>query len=170
MADIKEKKKVLSHDQVEQKIRRIAFEIHENNFKEKELVLAGIHDQGYRLAELIQKQLEKISDAQLTLIKVDLDKHNPSESDIKLEGILTEIKKKPIVLIDDVLNTGKTLVYSLRPFLNISAKKIEIAVLVNRRLKQFPVASNYTGYKLSTTIDDHVEVDLSEKRMGVYLH
>lgn len=170
MSATTEKSQVLTHQQVEQKIRRIAFEIYENNFQEKQIVLAGIYDKGYQLAALIKKQLHQITDADLHLLKIELDKSAPTQSEIKLDQDLEAFKKIVIILIDDVLNTGRTLAYSLRPFLKVSVKKIEVAVLVNRSLTQFPISCKYTGYELSTTIDDHVEVILNEKEMGVFLH
>ncbi|MGK7390878.1 MAG: phosphoribosyltransferase family protein [Candidatus Cyclobacteriaceae bacterium M2_1C_046] len=170
MAATVEKSHVLTHQQVEQKIRRIAFEIYENNFQEKKIVLAGIFDKGYQLAELIQKQLDQLTEAKIELLKIDLDKLAPTQSEIKLDKDVEGFKKTVIILIDDVLNTGRTLAYSLRPFLKISVKKIEVAVLVNRSLTQFPISCKYTGYELSTTIDDHVEVILDGKEMGVFLH
>jgi pyrimidine operon attenuation protein/uracil phosphoribosyltransferase len=165
-----EKNQVLNHTQVEQKIRRIAFEIHENNFQEKHIVLAGIFDKGYALAKLLQQQLKLISDANIILVRIDLDKLAPTQSEIKLDHELEKLKKLPIILIDDVLNTGRTMAYSLKPFLNIAVKKIETAVLVNRSLTQFPISCKYTGYELSTTIDDHVEVLLDSKKMRIFLH
>lgn len=170
MTTSSEKNKVLNHIQVKQKIRRIAFEIHENNFQEKHIVLAGIFDKGYTLAKLLQQQLELISDAKIILVRIDLDKLAPTQSEIKLDYELEKLTKLPVILIDDVLNTGRTMAYSLKPFLNIVVKKIETAVLVNRSLTQFPISCKYTGYELSTTIDDHVEVILDNKEMRIFLH
>ena len=170
MSSTIEKNQVLNHKQVEQKIRRIAFEIYENNFLEKTIVLAGIYDKGYEFAKLIKLQLDQISKANVILVRIDLDKSAPTQSDINLDYEIDNLKKKTIILIDDVLNTGRTLAYSLKPFLSIAAKKIEVAVLVNRSLTQFPISCKYTGYELSTTIDDHVEVIFDSKEMGVFLH
>ena len=163
-----EKSLILDSRQVKQKIRRMAFQIYENNFKEKQLVLAGIDGQGYVLAKEILKELEAISPIEGKLVKVTLDKLAPQQSDVTLDCDLKEIKKKCVVLIDDVLNTGRTFVYGLKPFLHIEIKKIETAVLVNRSHTLFPVYPIYTGYELSTTIDDHVQVSLG-KESSVYL-
>jgi pyrimidine operon attenuation protein / uracil phosphoribosyltransferase len=159
---------VLAHAQLKQKIRRIAFEIYEQNFKEKVIIVAGIDGQGYVLAKQIVKELENISPAEVKLVKVSLDKLAPQQSEVTLDCEIKEVKKKTIVLVDDVLNTGKTLAYGLKPFLNIEVKKIEIAVLVNRSHANFPIYPMYTGYKLATTINDHVEVILG-KESAVYL-
>jgi pyrimidine operon attenuation protein/uracil phosphoribosyltransferase len=160
---------ILTHDEINQKIKRIAYEIWEHNFKEKEIFLAGIEGQGYVLAELLAKALEEVSTLKIRLIKVSLDKFAPTQSDISVNCEAAEFKNKSIVLVDDVLNTGRTLAYSMKAFLQVKVKKLEIAVLVNRSHTQFPVSSNYTGYELATTINDHVEVHLNSTNGEVYL-
>ena len=161
---------ILDHEQIRQKIRRIAHEIYENNFKEKGLFLAGVLDKGYRLAELIAKELQQISPIETTLIRIELDKFAPTQGEIKLDCDEKLLKNQCIIIVDDVLNTGRTIAYSLKPFLNTRIKKIETAVLVNRSHGQFPIASEYTGYELSTTINEHIEVDLQKDNMSVSLH
>ena len=153
----------LDEDQVNQKIRRMAFEIYENNFKENSIVLAGIEGQGYVFAQLLSKELIRISPITPLVVKVSLDKLSPLQSEVELDCDLKEIKKKCVVLIDDVLNTGRTLAYGLKPFLTIEVKKIEVAVLVNRSHTLFPILPNYTGFELSTTLKDHVEVKLGKE-------
>lgn len=160
---------ILTEDQIDQKIKRIAFEIFENNFKEKEIILAGIYDKGYELADLLAKALEKIASFKVRLIAVKLDKFAPTQSNITLDCKEKDLANKCIVLIDDVLNTGRTIAYSLKPFLNIKVKKIETAVLVNRSHTQFPISCEYTGYKLSTTLNEHVDVQLNKGQKAVYL-
>ncbi|MEJ0054776.1 MAG: phosphoribosyltransferase family protein [Bacteroidota bacterium] len=164
-----EKNPVLEDSQVRQKIRRMAYEIYENNFSEKSIVLAGIDGQGYVLAQLLEKELISISPLEVTTVKVTLDKEHPQKNEVSLDEPLETLKKKSVVLIDDVLNTGRTLAYGMKPFLSIEVKKIEVAVLVNRSHPRFPVQPNYTGYELSTTLAEHVEVVLG-KKSAVYLH
>ncbi len=165
---VAEKMLILEGAQVKQKIRRMAFEIFEHNFKEKGVVLAGIDGQGYMLAKLLAKEVENISPLQVKLVKVSLDKFAPQQSDVTLDCDLKDLKKKCIILVDDVLNTGRTFAYGLKPFLDIEVKKIETAVLVNRGHTLFPIYPQYTGYELSTTIKDHVEVVLG-KENAIYL-
>jgi len=160
---------VLDSAKVNQKIRRIAYEIYENNFKEKSFVLAGIDGQGYSLAKLIAVDLEKISKLPVLIVKVSLDKLSPLQSEVVLDVDKKDFKKKCIILVDDVLNTGRTLAYGMKPFLITEVKKIEVAVLVNRSHTLFPITPTYTGYELSTTLNDHVEVVLG-KKPAVYLH
>lgn len=165
-----EKNLILDGSQVKQKIRRMAFEIYENNFKEKSIVIAGIEGQGYVLAKLLAKQLDSISPQEIKLIKIIIDKEAPEQNEITLDCDVKEIKKRSIVLVDDVLNTGRTFTYGIKPFLNTEVKKIETAVLINRGHTLFPVHAKYTGYELATTIKDHIEVILSKEEMAVYLH
>ncbi len=164
-----DKSLILSHQQITQKTKRIAYEIYENNFQEKEVVLVGIHDQGYSFAELIMHELTEIAPFKVTLVGLKLDKAAPTQSNIILECEDSVIKNKSIIMIDDVSNTGRTMAYSLKPFLNIRVKKIETAVLVNRSHTQFPISIQYSGYELATTIKEHVEVNLLGKNKAVYL-
>ena len=154
--------RVLDAIKVNQKITRIAYEIFENNFKEKSIIIAGIDGQGFVLAKQIASELGKTSPLQIRIVKVSLDKLSPQQSEVTLDAENKDIKKKCIVLVDDVLNTGRTLAYGMKPFLNTEVKKIEVAVLVNRSNTLFPITPTYTGYELATTLTDHVEVILGK--------
>jgi pyrimidine operon attenuation protein / uracil phosphoribosyltransferase len=164
-----EKTLVLDDGQVRKKISRMAYEIYENNFEEKSLILAGVDGQGYVLAQLLQKELQSISELTSTVVKISIDKNTPENSEVTLDVSAKELSKKNIILVDDVLNTGRILTYGMKPFLSLVVKKIEVAVLVNRSHSLFPVLPKYTGYELSTTLDDHIEVVL-KKKFAVYLH
>ena len=164
---VTDKTLILDTRQVKQKIKRMAYEIFEHNFKEKGIVMAGIEGQGYILAKLLAKEVENISPLEIKLVKISLDKLAPEQGEIKLDCDLKELKKKCIILVDDVLNTGRTFAYGMKPFLTIEVKKIETAVLVNRSHTLFPIYPQYTGYELATTLKDHVEVNLSDET--VYL-
>jgi len=161
---------ILKGTEVEQKIKRMAYEIYENNFDEKSLVVAGIFDNGYYLAKLLVEELKIIAPFEITLVKIDIDKKKPSQSEITLDCALDKLRNHTIILVDDVLYTGKTFAYSMKPFLNIKVKKLEVAVLVNRSHTVFPISSKYTGYELSTTLNEHIEVQIGRKKMAVYLH
>ena len=161
---------ILDKNQTIQKIRRIAYEIYENNFNETELVVAGIFDKGYLFGLLLVQELESLSPLKIKLIKINLDKSALLQSEIQLDIDIALLKNKSIIIVDDVLNSGRTLAYSLKPFLNIEIKKLQIAVLVDRGYKSFPVAADYIGYSLSTTLKEHIEVVLdNEEEFGVYL-
>jgi pyrimidine operon attenuation protein / uracil phosphoribosyltransferase len=169
MSEVAEKTLVLTDQQINQKIKRMAFEIYENNFKEKSIVLAGIDGQGYSFAKILGKELESIAELEVVIVKVTVDKLAPQQSEIIIDKESKEYKKKCILLVDDVLNTGRTLAYAMKPFFEAGIKKMEVAVLVNRSNTLFPIMPTYTGYELSTTMKDHVEVVLG-KKSSVYLH
>ena len=169
MAASLEENLILGEREIQQKCRRIAYEILENNYDENELIIAGIFDQGYVFAGMLSKQLKEICKKKITLLKITLDKSAPLQGDIVLSETMEAVEGKTVVLVDDVLNTGRTLAYSLKPFLGVRIKKLETAVLINRSHKSFPISATYTGYELSTTINEHIEVKLESSQFGVYL-
>lgn len=161
---------ILTKEDTLQKIKRIAFEIYENNFDEKEIVLAGVVDNGVLFAEMLKKEILTISELNVDLIEVSLDKKKPTQSEITLNVESNFLTNKTVILVDDVQYTGRTLAYSLKPFLNLRIKKLQTAVLVDRDQKNFPIASDYVGYALSTTIKEHITVELNNtEKIGVYL-
>ena len=168
MSVAEKKSLVLNAKQVSQKIRRIAYEIYENNFSEKSIVLAGIDGQGYVFAKMLEKELNAISTIKTLLVKVSLDKLSPVQSEVAVDSPAKDLKRKCVILIDDVLNSARTLAYGMKPFLVAEVKKVEVAVLVNRSHTLFPIVPTYTGFELATTLSDHVEVKLG-KEASVYL-
>lgn len=166
----KERNLILKGRQVSQMIKRIAYEIYERNFKESEIIVAGIEENGYVLAELLVTELKLISPLKVSLVRLTLEKIQPLQSEIKLDMDPQMFKNKCVVITDDVLNTGRTLAYSMKPFLNVEIKKLETAILINRGHKLFPVSADYFGYELSTTLKEHIEVILNGPNQGVYLH
>ena len=160
---------VLNHKQIGQKITRMAFEIYEHNINSQGVVFAGIIGMGTTLAKLLASELRAISPLSVEETEVILDKGDVSNSSIELSKEI-EINGKTIILVDDVLNTGKTLVYAMKPFLRSEIHKMEIAVLVNRSHGLFPVRPDYTGYELATTFNEHIRVDFSGSEYSVHLH
>ena len=120
---VSEKTLILDERQVKQKIKRMAFEIYEHNFNEKGIVIAGIEGQGYILAKLLAKEVQQISPLEVKLARIDLDKSAPAQSDVTLDCDIKALKRKCIILVDDVLNTGRTFAYGMKPFLDIDVKK-----------------------------------------------
>ncbi|MDY2587122.1 phosphoribosyltransferase family protein [Winogradskyella aquimaris] len=162
------KNTILSHSEIEHKIRRIAYQIYESNVNESEIVIAGIDSNGYILAKKIKHQLDKISEINAILCKVIIDKKiptNPIETSIKSE----DYTNKSLVLIDDVLNSGSTLIYGIKHFLDVPLKQFKTAVLVNRNHKKYPVKADFKGISLSTSLFEHVHVNLSKQPYEAFL-
>ncbi|NRB83097.1 MAG: phosphoribosyltransferase [Winogradskyella sp.] len=162
------KNTILSHQEIEHKIRRIAYQIYESNANETEIVIAGIETNGYILAKKIKQQLDQISNIESSLCKVNINKEAPTEP------ITTSIKKedytnKSLVLIDDVLNSGSTLIYGIKHFLDVPLKRFKTAVLVNRNHKKYPVKADFKGISLSTSLFEHVHVNISKQPYEAYL-
>ncbi len=159
---------ILDHNQINQKLKRIAYQIYESNSNETEIVLAGIASRGYDLALLLKKMLEEISPLEVILCEVKIDKKEPLN---QIETSITdkEYTNKSVVLIDDVLNSGTTLIYGVKHFLNVPLKKFKTAVLVNRNHKKFPVKADFKGISLSTSLNELVKVDLNENSFKAYL-
>jgi pyrimidine operon attenuation protein / uracil phosphoribosyltransferase len=160
---------VLNHQQVQQKIMRMAFEIYERNAFESHLFLAGIDGSGAILANLLAEKLKEISPIEINVLTVRLNKTSKVQENVEVLGPQLQ-PDDCLVLVDDVLNTGKTLVFALEPFLKIPLKKIEVAVLVNRSHKKYPVTPDYAGLELSTMLHEHISVDLSPNHFSVHLH
>ena len=133
---------------------------------DNEIVLVGVDSGGRKFADLIGHHLSQIAKLKPLSFTLTIDKVNPLSKDIDIDGSLDQLEGKSVVLCDDVLNSGKTLAYSLSKILSVKVKKVETAVLVMRSHSLFPIYANYKGYELSTTINEHVKVDLSK---GVFL-
>jgi pyrimidine operon attenuation protein/uracil phosphoribosyltransferase len=162
------KTKILSETQIAQKLKRMAYEIVERNLHEKSIIIAGISGNGFQIAVRLNEEVKKVNQIDTRIIEISLDKEAPTQGEIKLSDNQS-LNNMVVILVDDVLNTGRTMAYSLKPFLSSEVKKIETAVLVNRSHTTFPIAPTYTGYELSTTLTDHVEVHLTKNKEVVYL-
>ena len=159
---------ILKDKEITNKIRRIAFQIYENNLNEKEVILAGIDKNGYTLTKKIKNVLTSISDIKYTLCKVNIDKKNPHNS-IHTSINEADYQNKSLVLIDDVLNSGTTLIYGVKHFLNVPLKQFKTAVLVNRNHKKYPVKADFKGISLSTSLHEHITVDFKSNNSKVIL-
>ncbi len=154
---------VLNHRQVNQKIKRLAIQILERNTTEPEIILAGINNNGLHFAQLIANELIAFSEKPVRLTQVKLNPANPLASDIVFEMPLEQINGKSIILVDDVANSGRTLFYAVKPLLTILPKKIETAVLVDRKHKSFPIVVSYYGISLATTLQENIKVSLQDE-------
>ena len=160
---------ILSHDEIRHKIKRIAYQIYESNVEEKEVVIAGIAKNGVVLAKKISAILEEISDLKPVLCEVHINKKNPHET-IKTSLDVEDYQNKSLVLVDDVLNSGTTLIYGVKHFLDVPLKRFKTAVLVNRNHKKYPVKADFKGISLSTSLSEHVEVILAGNNYKVVLN
>jgi len=150
---------ILTKEEIQYKTRRIAYQIYETFPDETEVVLAGIASNGFEFTKMLAAELEKISDIKIILCEVKVDKNqplNPVETSLSPE----EYTNKALVLADDVLNSGTTLIYGVKHFLNVPLKKFKTAVLVDRNHKQYPVKADFKGLSLSTSMREHIEVVL----------
>jgi len=162
-----DKKYILGPEVAAKKLKRMAFEILENNFGETDFVLAGIRDSGTAIAHIIRELLKEISGMHPELITVSLDKKTPKEVTLSRQPPMLN---RVVILIDDVCNSGKTLLYALKPFLDLSPKKIQTLVLVERSHNAFPVKPDYVGLSVATTLQEHIYVEVEKGRVkGVWL-
>lgn len=152
---------ILTNQEIEHKTKRIAYQIHETFVDEKEVVLAGIATNGFIFAEKIAEELKKISPLEVTLCEVQINKQSP-ELPIKTSLSKEQYANKGLILVDDVLNSGTTLIYAIRHFLDVPLKKFKTAVLVDRNHKKYPVKADFKGISLSTSILEHVQVVFDE--------
>jgi len=161
---------ILNSKQIEQKINRIAYEIVENNYTEKEIIIAGISKNGFLLAQRLNAVLKKIASIKTTLIEIVIDKENPLAKEIKISLSEKELKNKVVILVDDVLNSGKTLIFGAKPFLVSPLKRLTTVVLVDRGHNRYPIKADFVGLSLSTTLQEHISVELDKKgKEAVYL-
>ena len=159
---------ILDSLQIEQKIKRIAYQIYETNSTEKEVIIAGIVGNGFVFAEKIVLALQEISPINIILCEVYINKKNPLEkvtTSLEINGY----KNKSLVLVDDVLNSGTTLIYAIKHFLEVPLKRFKTAVLVNRNHKKYPVKADFKGISLSTSIKEHVQVEFKKGKATAYL-
>jgi pyrimidine operon attenuation protein / uracil phosphoribosyltransferase len=160
---------ILSKLQIEQKVNRMAYEIYENNYEEKEIIIAGVAGGGYLLAEKLNAVLKKIAPIKTTLIEITINKKNPLETGKQKNLATKTIENKTVILVDDVLNSGKTMIYGAQLFLNHPLKRLSTLVLVDRGHNRYPIKADYIGLSLSTTLQEHIDVELNGKNNAVYL-
>ena len=161
--------RILTHQQIQHIIRRIAYQIYEVNVNEKEIIVAGIEGGGVLFAKKIAKVLEKITEADIVFCKINMDKQNPLKSGVQASLPESGYKNKSVVLVDDVLNSGTTLIYGVHYFLKTPIKQLRTAVLVNRNHKKYPIKADYKGISLSTSLNEHIKVEFKSKDDAVYL-
>ena len=163
-----DKKKILTNSQIKRKIKRISLQIIESNVEEREVVLAGIEQNGFLIAKELNKMITELSNLNIKLCSLKIDKKNP------LNNISTSLnssvyKNKSIVVVDDVLNSGSTLMYAVKHFLDTELRQLKTAVLVDRNHKKFPIKADFKGVSLSTSIQNHVKVQFDKNSIEAFL-
>lgn len=161
---------VLNDTQIKNKVKRLAYEILENNLDEKQIILAGINNNGYRCAKLIYDSIVSITSKPIKLCNIKLNPASPLESPVTIDLEIGSLKNKSIVIIDDVANTGRTIFYAFKIVMDVIPKKVKVAALVDRKHKLFPIKVDYVGLSLATTIKESIKADLSHiESMEVHL-
>lgn len=156
-----EKTQILTGSQINQKLERIAYEILEDNYTEKMIYLGGINVKGLMIANKLKPLLESIEKIDVKILPIKVNAANPVEHEVQVE-LGNWIDDKVVIIIDDVANTGRTIMFAIKPFLEYLPKKIQCAVLVDREHKTYPIQTDYKGMSLATTLQEHIDVDVSE--------
>ncbi len=151
---------ILSSADIAQKTRRMAYQIVEDNYDEKEITMIGIKGSGYEYALTLKKEMESISEISIHLLALTIDKTAPLAHPITIDSPKLALNKKVVLMVDDVANTGRTMYYALKPLMEFTPKKVQVAVLVDRQHKLFPISSDFVGLSLSTTMQEHIKVEM----------
>lgn len=167
MESVQAKNCVLDKDAVKRKLKRMALEINEQNSGETDLIIAGINGNGEKVAAKLIEELNKITSFKIEQTIIRLNKKEPLHVTISPEVNCTN---KVVIVVDDVANSGKTMLYALTPFLSSHPKKIQTLALVERSHKLFPVQTDYTGLSIATTLQEHISVETNEEEItGAWL-
>ncbi len=161
------KTEVLDHDQILRICNRFAFQILENSIDYDVIHIIGIKEKGFDIAKIVERELKSITKKNISLSSIKIDKKNPKDSVLSDSNLNKNIDT--IFLIDDVLNTGKTLIYSLSFLLKFNFKSIKTLVLIDRNHKQFPIKVDYKGISLSTNINDNIKLLNDNKELKAIL-
>jgi pyrimidine operon attenuation protein/uracil phosphoribosyltransferase len=153
---------ILNSQQIQQKIDRIAYQVLEDNFEEEEIVIAGILPSGNKIAQRIKSILDDIAPFKSRLVGIQLDKQSTSLK-AHIDFDVQDCSNKAVILVDDVMNSGKTLAYGFGVFRDVPLKKLRTVVLIDRNHKSFPMTTDYAGMALSTVLKEHVDVILDEE-------
>jgi len=155
--------KILDARKISQKVNRLAIEILENNYNESGIILAGINNNGNRFADLLEAAIAKKNKIQITRATIGLSPADPLSSPSSISLSPTEIKNKVVIIVDDVANTGRTIFYAFEPLMRALPKSVEVAVLVDRKHKSFPIKVDYVGLSLATTLNENIQVNLENQ-------
>lgn len=160
---------ILNAAQIEQKINRLAYQILENTFEESAINIGGIQGNGYHLAERLAAIIQLHGKVKTEVFEIQINKDEPWAAPVTLSIDKDQLKNSFIILVDDVLNSGKTMQYALIEFLRFPTKAIRTVTLVDRTHRRFPIRADYAGLSLSTTLREHVHVDLTPGKEKAFL-
>lgn len=159
---------ILDHERVQRKLERIAHQLHEENFEETGIVLIGVADRGSMVMKRLAKRLKEISELKVVTAVINLDKDQPLEGPVQLSVEPDTLKGRVVVLVDDVLMSGRTLMYAASFLVQAPLKKLITVVLVDRMHRKFPIRADIVGLTLSTTLQERISVEFGKKD-AVYL-
>ncbi len=160
---------VLDHDLVQRKVTRIVHQLYEEYHTEASIVLVGVAPRGHILAKRIQNGLAEASELRTELVELKMDKDTPLEKPVKLSVAPSELRDRVVVLVDDVLMSGRTLMHAASFLVQVPLKKLTTVVLVDRRHRAYPIRADIVGLTLSTTLQEHISVEFGKKDT-VYLN
>lgn len=160
---------ILNKIEIERKITRLAHQIIENTFEEKKLYIGGICGNGIKLAERLKEIICQHSTQEIVVFEITIDKDHPWDHPIQLSIPEAELESGFILLVDDVLNSGKTMQYALVKLLEQQTKAIKTVTLVDRTHRRYPIKADFTGISLSTTLKERVEIKLNAEETFAYL-
>jgi len=163
------KSKILDINEIDQKLKRLAWQVYEKNSAEKEIIVVGVSERGLILAKQLVVHIQEISNIKTKISLLELDKDNPYNKEVSINLQEKEYANKVVLLVDDVLNSGKTLMYAAKHFLTTPLTSLSIMVLVDRNHNRYPIKADYIGLSLATTLQEYINVDLKGADKGVYL-
>ena len=149
-------------------MERIALEIAEELYGDAdELIIIGIAGSGMVIAEKIYKLLSTLLTIPVQIISCSLNKKNPDVISYSEE---IDFTNKNVLLVDDVTNSGRTLLYALKPLLQFQPKRIQTVSLVERMHKSYPLKIDFIGLSIATTLQDHIQVEVEgDEVTGAYI-
>ncbi|MBM3185194.1 MAG: phosphoribosyltransferase [Bacteroidetes bacterium] len=160
---------ILDHRQIDQKITRLGHQILENCFEEQTIFIGGIVGNGAILASKLAEIIQTNSNMEVVYFEIEVNKEEPWSQPIQLSIDQKSLKKGYIILVDDVVNSGKTMQYALMKFLEQATKAIKTVALVDRQHRNYPIKTDFIGLRLSTTLKDRIEIDMKSSEMKAYL-
>ncbi len=162
-----EKKIIMDHEAVLMKIQRMAWQVYENNIEATSILIFGIEGSGNIISSILVEELNKICSIKTIFSTINVNKKDPSSVPAKIDISIDEYKDFPLIIVDDVLNSARTIAYAMNPFLEAGFKKIQTAVLVNRNHRSYPIAADFSGISLATTLQEHVNVMYVDGKFSV---